>query len=245
MKNIFVYIGSPRGKKSNTVRFAEGILKKVVSKSNNEVKYEIFTPQNVNLKPCMGCSNCFLKASCVLDKSDDMGMIKEKMLKADFIVLGSPVYVHHITSNMKIFIDRIGYWLHLMRLAGKPGIALSTASSNGSDFVLNYLYKIMTYLGIKVVGRFNAFVDYPKQLGNNNFIQKDMLRYANIIFDYIFENKKIESDDILEAIYKAFRTSMLQRKGSDNGEYLYWKKSNMLRCHSFAEVIQYKSKRVF
>lgn len=62
----------------------------------------------------MGCSNCFSKTSCVLDKDDDMSMLKEKMINADLIILGSPVYAHHITGDLMIFIDWISYWLILL-----------------------------------------------------------------------------------------------------------------------------------
>lgn len=239
MKNIFIYIGSPRGNNSNTVHFAEEVLKKVASKSDENVKYEIFTPKNVNIKNCLGCSNCFKKASCDLDKDDDMKMLKEKMIKADFIIFGSPVYAHNITSDMKQFIDRISYWFHIMRLAGKPGVILTTTSSNGSDFVHNYLYKIMTFLGIKVVGRFNAFVDFPRQLDEKNFMENNVSEYANVILDYISKNKKVETDDMLEAVYQSLRSSMMLREGSNNAQYLYWKTSNMLEFENFGDVIKH------
>ena len=162
------------------------------------------------------------------------------MVEADFIIFGSPVYVHHISSDMKVFIDRISCWLHLMRLAGKPGVVLSTASSNGCDFVLNYLYKIMTYLGIKVVGRFNAFVDFPKQLGDKEFSENNISEYADVILDYISGNKEVETDEILEAVYRSSKNSILLKKGSDSMEYIYWENSNMLECESFGEVIKDK-----
>lgn len=239
MKKIFVYIGSQMGNNSNTVRFAEEILEKVVTKSKEEVKYEIFTPKNVNIRRCIGCSNCFRKISCNLD-DDDMNMLKKKMIEADFIIFGSPVYVHHITSDMKAFIERISYWLHLMRLAGKPGVILSTTGSNGSDFVLNYLYKIMTYLGIKVVGRFNAFVGIPKQLGDNEFTENNIHEYANVIFDYISGNKKVETDEILEAVYGSLKNAIMLKKESDSMEYIYWERNNMFKCENFGEVIKEK-----
>ena len=240
MKKIFVYIGSPKGESSNTVHFAEQILEKVVSKSKTGVVYEIFTPKNVNIKSCKGCSRCFINASCDQDKYDDMDILKKKMSESDFIIFGAPVYVHHISSDMKVFIDRIAYWLHLMRLAGKPGVVLSTASSNGCDFVLNYLYKIMTYLGIKVVGRFNAFVDFPNQLDDKEFLENNISEYAEIILDYISRNKEVETDEILEAVYISLKKSMLLKKGSDSMEYVYWEKNNMLQSKSFNEVVKNK-----
>ncbi|NRT74873.1 flavodoxin family protein [Clostridium beijerinckii] len=240
MKRIFVYIGSQKGENSNTVHFAEEILKKVAEESTEEIKYEIFTPKNANIKSCKGCSRCFVKASCNQDNTDCMNVLKKKMIESDFIIFGSPVYVHHISSDMKVFIDRISCWLHLMRLAGKPGVVLSTASSNGSDFVLNYLYKIMTYLGIKVVGRFNAFVDMPKQLSSEEFLKSNISEYAKVICDYISGNKEVETDEILEAVYKSLKNVMIFKKGSDSMEYTYWEQNNMLECESFSEVIKAK-----
>ena len=74
-------MGSQRGDKSNTAHFAEEILDKVAARSKEEVKHEIFTSKNVNIKSCKGCSQCFIKASCNQDKDDHMNMLKKRWLK--------------------------------------------------------------------------------------------------------------------------------------------------------------------
>lgn len=127
------------------------MLRTVVELSPDEVKYNIFTPQTANIKICNECLCCFGSTTCHLDQTDDIEMLKNEMLKADFIILGSGVFIHNVNVRLSIFLERIGYWTHLMRLAGKRGMVISTSASNGNKFVNEYIWKIMNYMGINVV----------------------------------------------------------------------------------------------
>ena len=42
---------------------------------------------------------CFAKGECV--QADDLNEFVDKMLNADGIVLGSPVYMHGVTANLR------------------------------------------------------------------------------------------------------------------------------------------------
>lgn len=54
---------------------------------------------------CTGCSTCsFLQKPC--PQKDDAAEIIEKMVAADVIVLGTPVYFYAISAQMKTLIDR-------------------------------------------------------------------------------------------------------------------------------------------
>ena len=56
---------------------------------------------------CTGCGVCNGTQKCV--QRDDMTEIAEKMIKADVIVLASPVYFYTISAQLKTMIDRLNF----------------------------------------------------------------------------------------------------------------------------------------
>ncbi|MCQ2553708.1 MAG: flavodoxin family protein [Clostridia bacterium] len=95
---ILLLNGSPR--KGNTVAllnaFAEG------AKEGNEI--EVLDCDKLNISPCKGCDACNLEKGCVA--KDDSTKIVDKLVDADLIVFGSPVYWWGITAQLKILIDK-------------------------------------------------------------------------------------------------------------------------------------------
>ena len=57
-----------------------------------------------HINPCDGCGSCHKTAKCHID--DDMQAIYPKLLEADGIIIGSPVYFWGVTSQAKALIDR-------------------------------------------------------------------------------------------------------------------------------------------
>lgn len=53
---------------------------------------------------CRGCGVCNTTHKCV--QKDDMGEILDKMVKADVIVMATPVYFYSMNGQMKTLIDR-------------------------------------------------------------------------------------------------------------------------------------------
>lgn len=232
MKTIFIYVGSRMGNKSKTLEFINLILDrvyKIIGEGN--LKVITYTAKDVYISRCNGCIGCFSTGKCKLDQHDNMKIIKQEMLNSDIIILASPVYAHHVSGDMKIFIDRISYWMHLMRLSGKHGIVVSTSGGNGLELVTNYLYKIMTYMGVKVEGKFgvNAY-------SIDEYYYESVEIFTKLLLECI-NNKKIETDSILEAVFKANKNIMLEAKKYKTKEFEYWEKSGMIECDTFKEVL--------
>lgn len=57
---------------------------------------------------CLGCSSCMeeLPNYCIME-DDDMQEIYKEMIKADKIIIASPIYMNHITGILKNVIDRL------------------------------------------------------------------------------------------------------------------------------------------
>ncbi|BCZ44262.1 hypothetical protein psyc5s11_03290 [Clostridium gelidum] len=238
MKEIFVYIGTRTGRESNTFKYISEVLNKTFESVGREnIKVSLYTPHSSKINNCQGCLNCFANGECHQDKNDDMKIIKEKMLSADFVIFASPVYFHNVSGDMKIFIDRISYWSHLLRLSGKAGIAIATSCGNGLEVTVNYIHKVMTHMGIKVVGEFGV-IPYNVNEQFSNSIEK----CSSIISEYL-TSKKIESDNALELLFKANKIAIEAQSELDSPEYRYWNESGLIECNTFEEVLSIMNKK--
>lgn len=65
---------------------------------------ELVELSELDIEYCVGCNKCLFGPKCTID--DDMTELKEKMIEADGIILGSPDYFSNVTARTKCFIDR-------------------------------------------------------------------------------------------------------------------------------------------
>lgn len=237
MKRILAYIGSGAGDKSHTYFYTKKILERIVSKRVVPVEYEILMPHNTNVLGCLSCNTCFNNLSCPLDEKDDMKIIKEKLMQADAIVLGSPLYLHNISGDTKRFIDRISYWAHLMKLSGKIGLAITSNMSNGHLFGIDYLDKVMTCLGVHVVVKDNVSLSMPGEFYSQDIIEERVEYYADLILSYFCNNHKIEVSDKMEDYFQATKNAVKSTQDTSNEEYNYWMKNEMFECEKFEDLL--------
>lgn len=83
------------------------------------------------LKYCSGCLKCMELGKCVLN--DNFEDIKQKLYKADGIVICAPTFCGTYSAVMKNFIDRLGLYERLTSsLGGKYVVGIATAGSQSS-----------------------------------------------------------------------------------------------------------------
>jgi multimeric flavodoxin WrbA len=113
---------------------------------------ELVELMDYEIKECKSCNKCLFKPECSI-ADDDMGKLYEKMLEADGIVFGSPVYFSNVTGRLKDFIDR-SRPLHLVEnaLDGKVGGAVVHAGlrNGGQELALTILHTYMMGQGMLV-----------------------------------------------------------------------------------------------
>lgn len=88
----------------------------------NDVKTEndkLISLADKSINYCLGCNSCRnnLENYCIIE--DDMLDIYEYMLKADKIIIASPIYMNHITGILKNVIDRWNPFSYRGNLKGK------------------------------------------------------------------------------------------------------------------------------
>ncbi|AVQ44940.1 flavodoxin family protein [Clostridium botulinum] len=241
MKKIFVLIGSRR-KEGNTIKLAKNITKNL-DMSNFEIEYAM--PQDYTIRPCIGCNNCFINTRCSI--KDDIELLQEKILNSDVFIIASPVYIHYMTADLKLILDRSAWWAHTLRLQGKPVVVLSTCSSNGFTTVLEPLSNIITFMGGNVIATSNA-AEFPNQIHNEEWLDEVSQEIANRITKFAYLPPQSNS-----AIEKAFssgkRLITEQEKFSKNsnielGEYKYWRETGMLKYDTFKNYLEARNKEV-
>ncbi|OGO18969.1 MAG: hypothetical protein A2Z15_06785 [Chloroflexi bacterium RBG_16_50_11] len=121
-------VGSPR-KAGNTEILTAHCLKAIAEEG---LETELIRLAGLDIKGCNACGYCFEHAGqCSIE--DDFQPIHKKMLAADIIVVGSPVYYGSATALVKGLLERAGYTSR-GKYAGKVGGPLVVARRAGQNF---------------------------------------------------------------------------------------------------------------
>jgi len=117
---------------------------------------ELLRISDMNIAACDGCQTCHKSGECRI--KDDMQKIYKKILAADGIILGSPVYFWSVSSQAKTLMDRtyaLRYPHH--KLKNKVGGAIAVAGRRGCTSALSvinnfFLGQDMLVTGLGIAG---------------------------------------------------------------------------------------------
>ena len=145
---ILGVVGSPR-MQGNTERFVIEALK---AAEEDGVETELVTLAGKEIQPCDACKSCKKTGECRVE--DDFKLIFEKMVRADGIILATPVYFGSATPQIKALIDRSGY-LSIAKgrvFENKAGGAMVVARRARQNFTLAQLLFFFLHQGMIVPG---------------------------------------------------------------------------------------------
>ncbi len=114
---------------------------------------ELVTIGDKNIAPCDGCESCRKTKKCRIN--DDMQEIYSKLLEADGIIFGSPVYFWGVTAQAKALMDRTFAFLADRRLRNKVAGAVVVARRTG---------------GTSAFSAFHAFFNIHRMLSASSVI---------------------------------------------------------------------------
>lgn len=220
MKLQFLLISSsPHKEKSSTF-----ILAKEVLRSLNEegVSSETLHLDDFRVFFCKHCEACHKKIlKCSL--KDDVGMILQKMLGADAILLASPNYINQVTASMKALFDRSAHFIHCKRLAGKYIAGVVSSGSGQNQEVLNYLKYYAAVCGAQYSGGVSA----QQQFGQEK--KGEAFKLGKIIAADLRE-KRLYADQLqdIEKARQYFAQVIKARKDDWQEEYEYWSQKGWL-----------------
>jgi multimeric flavodoxin WrbA len=237
MKKVFAFIGSPLKTRSNT-RALTILLVERLQELDKTIQAEVLTAGDVKIRYCTGCWSCMTKGECPLDKGDDMGRLKEAMLKADLIVFGSPVYTYTISGQMKTFLDRLAAWYHTIRLAGKPGVTVATTAGSGFEQVHSLLGMLLGAMGVKTVTTLDTYGYFPGMLKDPEAARKAAQAAGEQVFPYLSGVRQVESDPEMEESFKMMKQKSVIGRQWLPADYAYWEQHGLLEVNSYAELLE-------
>jgi multimeric flavodoxin WrbA len=141
---VVAFNGSPRPR-GNTYSALRTVLDRLELAG---IETELVQLGGKQLHGCTSCGRCRLNHDkrCVID-TDEMNDFIAKMIEADGIIIGSPVYFSNITPEVKALIDRSGFvsvsngGLY-KRKVGASVIAVRRAGSNFAYSAINFFFGI-------------------------------------------------------------------------------------------------------
>lgn len=100
MKKVIAFVGSPR-KGGNIATLVETAAKGARD-AGADVK--VYYLEELQFKGCQGCTTCRQKPVC--EQQDDFTPIINELSTADGIIIGSPIYMWQVSSQVKKLFDR-------------------------------------------------------------------------------------------------------------------------------------------
>ena len=166
--------GSPR--KGNT----EWMLRKLLEGiAKGGADTELILLRGKDIKGCDGCLSCEVggkqrKGICTIQ--DDMQQIYPKLVEADALAFGTPVYFEMLSGLLKNFMDRTcPIW---PRLDLKPIVGIAVAEEGIGKAVEN-LRTYSSVCGMRWVGHVTALAKTPEQVSSDSGVQRRLQRLAN------------------------------------------------------------------
>jgi len=140
--------GSPR-KEGNT-EMAVRLALEEIGKQGIDVEFVSLAGKEI--APCNACMHCKNRPKCIIE--DDFQPIFEKIVEAEGLIVGSPVYFGSATPETMALLDRLGYVARnngnfLRRKVGGPIVVARRAGQNFTyaQLVLFYTINEMIVVG--------------------------------------------------------------------------------------------------
>ena len=153
---VVAFNGSPR-RDGNTAILIGRVFRELEKEG---IETELVSLADTVVRGCTACEKCAETRDrrCGVG-SDGANACLEKMLAADGILLGSPVYFQDVTPEMKALIDRSGYVARAngRMLKNRIGAALATLRRSGGTCALDTMNHFFLANQMVIVGRAVAF----------------------------------------------------------------------------------------
>ena len=166
MKKVIIINGSPR-KNGNTAKMLKE-AQKGAEETGAEVEY--FNLYDYDFKGCRSCFVCKLKGNktgglCAI--KDEAKPILEKILQADAVIMGSPIYYSYPTGVFRMLLERM----------------LFAAATYLKDEKTRFKRQINRNIPFGLIYTMNANTDFFKGF-NYDTILKPNEMFINLLFGY-------------------------------------------------------------
>ncbi|HJF98490.1 MAG TPA: flavodoxin family protein [Bacteroides clarus] len=131
------------------------------------IETELIQLVDIDIQPCRACFACKGRGNCVF-KGDGFCDVFNRIVEADGIILGSPVYSADVSSKMKAFLDRGGVVVATNSglLKHKIGASVAAVRRAGGMTAIDTMNHFMLNKEMIVVGSTYWNMVYGKNVGD-------------------------------------------------------------------------------
>lgn len=148
---IVVINSSPHSEAQSTSRYLAQKFVDGAKTAGHEIF--IFDAAHEDTHPCQGCDQCGMDGACIFDDAIETKLMPQ-MLKADLLVLVTPLYYFGMSAQLKTVVDR--FYSRTTRLGGKKSMIIATAW-NSADWTMealkNHYETLVRYMSWQDVGQ--------------------------------------------------------------------------------------------
>ncbi len=182
--------GSAR-KNGNTSILIQTVFEEL---EKQDIETELIQLFDKEIKSCNGCFACKENRKCII-KNDAFNECFHKMIEADGIILGSPVYSADISSKMKAFIERSGVIIatNPELLKYKVGASVVAVRRGGGMTAVDTLNHFLLNKEVLLVGSTYWNMVYGKEIGDVLKDEEGMENMKNLGQNMAWLIKKINS----------------------------------------------------
>lgn len=144
------------------------IISKIFDELNKEgIETDLIQLAEYEIQPCRGCFACKGRGNCVF-ANDGFADIFSRMVEADGIILGSPVYSADVSAKMKAFLERGGVVVATNPglLRHKVGASVAAVRRGGGMTTVDTMNHFMLNKEMIVVGSTYWNMVYGKNIGD-------------------------------------------------------------------------------
>ena len=173
---VVAICGSHR--KGNTEWMLNTLLNRA---KENGAEVELILLRKANIKMCLGCLACEAGGGDrpgICKIKDDMNAIYPKLLAADCLVFGTPVYFDLLSGSLKNFMDRTcAIW---PQLRGKPLAGVAVAEE-GIGQAIHNMKTYASLCGMPWVGSVTGLAKNPGDIAEDKNATQRLIKLADKI----------------------------------------------------------------
>lgn len=191
---------------------------------------EFFLPRDFG-EMCIGCTVCINRDEKLCPHYKKLAPITEAVDQADVLIMESPVYVYHVTSAMKAWLEHYGWRWLLHRpeesMFRKQVVCIATAAGGGQKSTCQDMADSASFWGAARIYQYGAVVRAMKWDGVTDKTRAKLERDTTALA------AKIKADQGRKKLCLKTRLlfpvmSMIVKKRPDSADYDYWKNKGWL-----------------
>jgi len=237
---VTAFVGSAR--KKHTYNTTLKFLKNLEESGN--VDTEIISLADYNLNICRGCKLCLDRGEERCPLKDDRDLLLTKMKESDGVIFASPNYSFQVSGQMKVFIDRLGFFLHRPMFFGKTYTSIVAQGVYGGKNIVKYLDLIGSAMGFNCIKGMCINTLEPMPEDAEAKIDRKIQKLSSKFYHQLVRREYPKPSLFKLMIYRMSRTSMKLMQDDSFRDYRYYTEKGWFESDYYYPVKLNPLKRV-